>query len=120
VFAFKLPNAASKSTRAKVFKLADKTSNLRALAVSAAADWSVKRRIEYINWARTVVKGLRGANKGKRSPGGSLFKRKMSSWDGGRPPMPTSLPPNERERRRYKLRRLPSGAGSLDGQPVNR
>ena len=34
VFAFKLSNAASKSTRAKVLKLAEKTGNLRALAVS--------------------------------------------------------------------------------------
>jgi len=31
VFAFKLSSAASKSTRAKVLKLAEKTSNLRAL-----------------------------------------------------------------------------------------
>ena len=44
VFAFKLSNAASNSTRAKVLKLAEKTSNLRALAVSPPADWSVNCR----------------------------------------------------------------------------
>ena len=36
--------AASKSPRAKVLKLADKTSNLRALAASPPADWSAERR----------------------------------------------------------------------------
>jgi hypothetical protein len=45
VFAFKLSNAASKSTRAKVLKLAEKTSNLRALAVNPPADWSVNCRV---------------------------------------------------------------------------
>jgi guanosine-3',5'-bis(diphosphate) 3'-pyrophosphohydrolase len=55
-------NASKKTTRAKVLKLADKTSNLRALASSPAPDWSVKRRIEYIDWARKVAAGLRGAN----------------------------------------------------------
>jgi guanosine-3',5'-bis(diphosphate) 3'-pyrophosphohydrolase len=56
-------NASSaKSPRAKLLKLADKTSNLRAVAASAPAEWSVKRRIEYVRWARDVAKGLRGAN----------------------------------------------------------
>jgi len=51
-----------KSPRAKVLKLADKTSNLRALAASPPTDWTVKRRIEYVKWARQVVEGLHGAN----------------------------------------------------------
>ena len=41
---------------------ADKISNLRAIAASAPSDWSVKRRLEYVRWAREVAKGLRGAN----------------------------------------------------------
>jgi (p)ppGpp synthase/HD superfamily hydrolase len=56
-------NAHKKTARAKVLKLADKTSNLRTLVSSPAPDWSVKRRLEYIDWARRVVDGLRGANK---------------------------------------------------------
>ena len=55
-------SAHKKSKRAKVLKLADRTSNLRTLASSPAPDWSVRRRIEYIEWARKVVTGLRGAN----------------------------------------------------------
>jgi GTP diphosphokinase / guanosine-3',5'-bis(diphosphate) 3'-diphosphatase len=56
-------NAHKKTARAKVLKLADKTSNLRALVSSPAPDWSVKRRLDYIDWACRVVDGLRGANK---------------------------------------------------------
>ena len=54
--------APHKSPKAKLLKLADKTSNLRAIAASPPADWSVKRRIEYVHWAEAVAKGLRGAN----------------------------------------------------------
>jgi (p)ppGpp synthase/HD superfamily hydrolase len=55
--------AAPKKTReAKLIKLADKTSNLRAIAISPAADWSVERRFEYVAWAKAVVAGLRGTS----------------------------------------------------------
>jgi (p)ppGpp synthase/HD superfamily hydrolase len=54
--------AHKKSPRAKVLKLADKTSNLRALATSPAPDWSVRRKLEYISWARKVVAGLGDTN----------------------------------------------------------
>lgn len=55
-------HAPKKTQRAKMIKLADKTSNLRAIAASPPADWSVERCSEYIAWAEEVVKGLRGAN----------------------------------------------------------
>jgi len=51
-----------KTARAKLLKLADKTSNLRALVSSPAPEWSVRRRIEYIEWARKVAQGLRGVH----------------------------------------------------------
>lgn len=54
--------APKKSPRAKLLKLADKTSNLRALASSAPAHWSVKRRLDYVHWALAVALGLRGTN----------------------------------------------------------
>jgi (p)ppGpp synthase/HD superfamily hydrolase len=54
--------AHTKSREAKLIKLADKISNLRAVAFSPPPDWSVKRRLEYIHWARKVVRGLRGAS----------------------------------------------------------
>jgi (p)ppGpp synthase/HD superfamily hydrolase len=52
----------TKSKGAKLIKLADKTSNLRTIASSPAAGWSVKRRLEYIAWAKKVVAGLRGTS----------------------------------------------------------
>jgi (p)ppGpp synthase/HD superfamily hydrolase len=53
-------NAPHKSRAAKLIKLGDKISNLRAVANSPAADWSVERRLEYVNWTKKVVAGLRG------------------------------------------------------------
>jgi len=53
-------DAPTKSTRAKILKLADKTSNLRAIAASPPRDWSVKRRLQYVAWAREVKAGLAG------------------------------------------------------------
>jgi GTP diphosphokinase / guanosine-3',5'-bis(diphosphate) 3'-diphosphatase len=55
-------SALKKSPRAKILKLADKTSNLRALAASPPATWSIERRKEYVEWCRDVVRGLRGTN----------------------------------------------------------
>jgi (p)ppGpp synthase/HD superfamily hydrolase len=55
-----IESAPHKSREARLIKLADKTSNLRTIASSPAADWSVKRRLEYVEWARAVVAGLRG------------------------------------------------------------
>ncbi len=55
-------HAPRKSTRAKMIKLADKTSNLRSLAASPPAQWDRQRLIEYCDWAHRVVAGLRGAN----------------------------------------------------------
>jgi (p)ppGpp synthase/HD superfamily hydrolase len=55
-------HAQKASQRAKILKLADKTSNLRAIAASPPPDWSVKRRLEYVKWARKVAQGLIGVS----------------------------------------------------------
>jgi hypothetical protein len=55
-------HAAKASVGAKIVKLADKCSNLRALASSPPADWPADRRSEYLAWARRVVAGCRGAS----------------------------------------------------------
>jgi GTP diphosphokinase / guanosine-3',5'-bis(diphosphate) 3'-diphosphatase len=54
--------APRKSRRAKLLKLADKTSNLRSIAHSPPSDWSLDRRRNYLIWARDVVGGLRGVS----------------------------------------------------------
>ncbi len=48
------------STRARAVKLADKTCNLRDVAGSPPSKWSLKRRKDYFDWAKTVIDGLRG------------------------------------------------------------
>ncbi len=51
-----------KSPRAKLLKLADKTRNLRSIAAGPPANWSVRRRLEYADWAEKVVAGLKPLN----------------------------------------------------------
>jgi (p)ppGpp synthase/HD superfamily hydrolase len=53
---------AQKSVQARLLKIADKTSNLRAIANSPPAHWDVARQIEYIDWSEQVVAGCRGLN----------------------------------------------------------
>lgn len=52
----------SKSMRAKLIKIADKTSNVRAMASSPPAGWEISRIAEYVVWAEQVVAGCRGLN----------------------------------------------------------
>src|SRR3954471_18908670 len=51
-----------KSARAKMLKIADKTSNLRAMAVSPPSGWDEQRKRDYFAWALAVVAGCRGVN----------------------------------------------------------
>ena len=55
-------HAPEKSHLAKILKLADKTSNLRAIASSPPPDWSVRRRLDYVKRASDVAKGLTGVS----------------------------------------------------------
>jgi guanosine-3',5'-bis(diphosphate) 3'-pyrophosphohydrolase len=48
------------SRRAKLVKLADKICNVRDILESPPADWSHQRKIEYFDWAKKVVDGVRG------------------------------------------------------------
>lgn len=59
-----IETAASKSRSARMLKIADKTSNLRALAKSPPMGWDLKRREDYVAWAEAVVAGCRGLDAG--------------------------------------------------------
>ena len=50
------------STGAKLIKLGDKISNITDVINNPPAGWSKERRLEYINWGKNVVDGLRDAN----------------------------------------------------------
>jgi (p)ppGpp synthase/HD superfamily hydrolase len=51
-----------KSDAAKQLKLADKVSNLRAIATAPPTGWDHARRVEYVGWAGRVAGGLTGVN----------------------------------------------------------
>jgi guanosine-3',5'-bis(diphosphate) 3'-pyrophosphohydrolase len=50
------------SPRAKMLRLADKTSNLHSLLTSPPPHWSLERRQAYFEWARDVANNCRGIN----------------------------------------------------------
>lgn len=52
--------ASSKSPRAKLIRLSDKTCNVHDITFNPPPDWSIERRMEYFNWAERVVQQLRG------------------------------------------------------------
>ena len=54
---------ASRSTRgAKLVKLADKIANLRDMIAHPPAGWSIERKREYFDWAKSVVDQIRNTN----------------------------------------------------------
>jgi guanosine-3',5'-bis(diphosphate) 3'-pyrophosphohydrolase len=57
-----IENTPKKSRRAKLLKIADKTSNLRGLVRSPPTGWSAERLRDYVVWAEQVVKSCRGLN----------------------------------------------------------
>lgn len=59
-----LEHAAHAPHGAKLVKLADKIANLRDIAATPPADWSLERRREYLAWASSVVDRLRGTHPG--------------------------------------------------------
>ncbi len=57
-----LDRAESWKWRARVVELADKICNLRDLASSPPASWTLERRRNYFDWAKAVIDRLRGTN----------------------------------------------------------
>jgi (p)ppGpp synthase/HD superfamily hydrolase len=57
-----IEKTAAKSRRAKLLKIADKTSNLRGLITSPPVGWTEARLRDYVVWANDVVRSCRGLN----------------------------------------------------------
>ncbi len=57
-----IETASTKSRDAKLLKLADKTSNLRSVALSPPSHWQDERRREYVAWSAAVAAGLFGVS----------------------------------------------------------
>lgn len=76
------------SPRAKQIKLADKICNIHDIAFAPPEGWPLTRRIDYLEWARNVIDGLRGANDNleKRFDETlALARQKLASESEGRP-----------------------------------
>lgn len=50
------------STAAKLIKLADKIANIQDIGHSPPLEWSLERRLAYLDWSNAVVNGLHGVN----------------------------------------------------------
>jgi (p)ppGpp synthase/HD superfamily hydrolase len=50
------------SSRARLIRLADKISNVRAVTDSSPIDWSLERRRDYVDWSEQVIAGCRGCS----------------------------------------------------------
>ena len=57
-----IATTAGKSREARLLKIADKTSNVYAVAVSRPVGWDGPRVVEYVRWAQAVVASCRGLN----------------------------------------------------------
>ncbi len=57
-----IEHAQTSSRPARHVKLADKICNVQDIASAPPAGWSWQRRVEYVDWAENVVRGLRGVN----------------------------------------------------------
>ena len=60
--ALQVEHAPHLSQGARLVKLADKICNLRDVADDPPAHWQQQRRMEYFEWAKHVIDGLRGAH----------------------------------------------------------
>lgn len=69
-----IEHAPQRSYEAKLVKLADKLYNLRDLSRSTPVGWSRDRVLEYFEWAKEVVHGLRGTNKAMEDALDEVFK----------------------------------------------
>ncbi|WFU44126.1 N-formylglutamate amidohydrolase [Bradyrhizobium sp. CB82] len=73
-------HAPNKSDAAKIIKLADKTSNVRAIGFAPSPDWSVKRRLEYIDWAKRSFKVFGASARGSRNSSIAPSRKPSGPW----------------------------------------
>jgi guanosine-3',5'-bis(diphosphate) 3'-pyrophosphohydrolase len=78
--------AASKSTRARLIKIADKISNLRSIAASPPLGWGAARKRAYFEWARAVADRCRGANRRLDALFDAAYAQGLAAIAAGRPP----------------------------------
>ncbi len=78
-------HAAGKSRGAKLIKLADKIHNVHDVGHAPPPDWSLQRRVEYLDWTERVVAGLRGTNAPLEALYGETLREARELLQGPRP-----------------------------------
>lgn len=76
--ALQIAHAPHLSCAAKLVKLADKICNVRDVADDPPANWPVERRIEYFEWCKTVIDGLRGIHPVLETTFDDAYRRGMA------------------------------------------
>lgn len=74
------------SRGAKLVKLADKICNLRDVAEDPPANWPHDRRVEYFEWAKRVIDGLRGTHPVLERIFDAVYERGLSLAEKSAPP----------------------------------
>ena len=75
------------SRGAKLVKLADKICNLRDVADDPPANWPHERRVEYFEWAKRVIDGLRGTHPALEAVFDAVHTRGLSLVGATDPPI---------------------------------
>ena len=73
------------SDAAKLVKLADKICNLRDVADDPPANWSRERRVEYFEWAKRVIDGVRGVHAGLEAAFDAVYERGLAQEENRTP-----------------------------------
>ncbi|MEO6436451.1 MAG: HD domain-containing protein [Tepidisphaeraceae bacterium] len=77
------------SPGARLVKLADKSCNLRDVADDPPANWPRDRRVEYFEWAKRVIDGLRGTHPVLEGIFDSVYRRGLAMVATSAPPAKT-------------------------------
>ena len=54
--------APNKSLRARLIKIADKTSNVKSIANCPPKNWTRQQMLDYLDWTEAVINRMRGTN----------------------------------------------------------
>jgi GTP diphosphokinase / guanosine-3',5'-bis(diphosphate) 3'-diphosphatase len=84
-----IETAGKKSPRARLIKIADKTSNLRSILSSPPTDWSTRRKREYFDWAKGWSTSVATSMRSSRSCSTGPMRRASRC---SRPTPPSGLP----------------------------
>ena len=75
-----IEHAPQLSGRAKQIKIADKICNLADITLTQPLDWTLERKLDYLEWAEKVVAGCLGCNQALESHFSEMLRKKKESF----------------------------------------